>query len=203
MHVTFADPGSGDLDELRTLRDALDAFVGRNTELAQHVLDEDDKLDDLKTQIFRELLTFMLQDPVTIEPALDLGRGRVDLALAHEVGLRLREEGVHPPVDLGAGRERAAHVAGGRIAEVGARYGRVGARRIAGHGVLAQAGAQRREACGGRRGVTPSCNAIFGYYTAAPDPWQYSNSSSTVTVSWLAAPHNTLVPRANLRSRTR
>jgi phosphate transport system protein len=37
------------------LRDALDAFVRGDTGLAQHVLDEDDKLDDLKTQIFREL----------------------------------------------------------------------------------------------------------------------------------------------------
>ena len=54
------------------LRDALDSFVRRDVDLAQHVLDEDDRLDALKTQIFRELLTFMLQDPVTIEPALDL-----------------------------------------------------------------------------------------------------------------------------------
>jgi phosphate transport system protein len=54
------------------LRDALDAFVRRDTDLAQRVLNEDDKLDALKTQIFRELLTYMLQDPATIEPALDL-----------------------------------------------------------------------------------------------------------------------------------
>jgi phosphate transport system protein len=54
------------------LRDALDAFVRRDLALAQHVLDEDDRLDSLKTQIFRELLTYMLQDPSTIEPALDL-----------------------------------------------------------------------------------------------------------------------------------
>ncbi|MEQ1912556.1 MAG: phosphate signaling complex protein PhoU [Vicinamibacterales bacterium] len=54
------------------LRDALDAFVRRDVDLAQHVLDEDDRLDSLKTQIFRELLTYMLQDPSTIEPALDL-----------------------------------------------------------------------------------------------------------------------------------
>ena len=54
------------------LRDALDAFVRRDTTLAQRVLDQDDTLDDLKTQIFRELLTYMLQDPSTIEPALDL-----------------------------------------------------------------------------------------------------------------------------------
>ena len=54
------------------LRDALDAFVRRDIELAQQVLNEDDRLDTLKTQIFRELLTYMLQDPTTIEPALDL-----------------------------------------------------------------------------------------------------------------------------------
>jgi phosphate transport system protein len=54
------------------LRDALDAFVRRDTQLARRVLNEDDTLDDLKTQIFRELLTYMLQDPSTIEPALEL-----------------------------------------------------------------------------------------------------------------------------------
>ena len=54
------------------LRDALDAYVKGDVALAQHVLNEDDKLDALKTQIFRELLTFMLQDPTTIEPSLDL-----------------------------------------------------------------------------------------------------------------------------------
>jgi len=54
------------------LRDALDAFVRRDTVLAQHVLDEDDALDALKTQVFRELLTYMLQDPTTTEAALDL-----------------------------------------------------------------------------------------------------------------------------------
>ena len=54
------------------LRDALDSFVRRDVDLAQLVLNEDDKLDALKTQIFRELLTYMLQDPSTIEPALDL-----------------------------------------------------------------------------------------------------------------------------------
>ncbi|HUF47090.1 MAG TPA: phosphate signaling complex protein PhoU [Vicinamibacterales bacterium] len=54
------------------LRDALDAWVRRDTELAQSVLDRDDELDALKTQVFRELLTFMLQNQNTIEPSLDL-----------------------------------------------------------------------------------------------------------------------------------
>ena len=54
------------------LRDALDAYVRRDTAMAQAVLDQDDELDGLKTQVFRELLTYMLQDTATIEPSLDL-----------------------------------------------------------------------------------------------------------------------------------
>jgi phosphate transport system protein len=54
------------------LHDALDAFVRRDTVLAQRVLDRDDELDALKMQVFRELLTYMLQDAGTIEPSLDL-----------------------------------------------------------------------------------------------------------------------------------
>src|SRR5687767_10606324 len=54
------------------LRDSLDAFVRRDIKLAEAVLAADDELDALKTQIFRELLTFMMSEPGTIEPALDL-----------------------------------------------------------------------------------------------------------------------------------
>jgi phosphate transport system protein len=54
------------------LRDALDAFVRRDIVLAQQVLDRDDELDMLKTVVFRELLSHMLRDPATVEPALDL-----------------------------------------------------------------------------------------------------------------------------------
>ena len=56
----------------RMLRNALDAYVRRDTSLAHGVLNEDDALDALKTQVFRELLTFMISDPATIEPSLDL-----------------------------------------------------------------------------------------------------------------------------------
>jgi phosphate transport system protein len=56
----------------RMLRESLDAFVRLQIDAAQKVLDEDDVLDDLKNQIFRELLTYMLGDPHTIEPGIDL-----------------------------------------------------------------------------------------------------------------------------------
>jgi phosphate transport system protein len=54
------------------LRDALDAYVRRDLDLAQAVLVQDDTLDALKNQVFRDLLTCMLQNPATVEPALDL-----------------------------------------------------------------------------------------------------------------------------------
>ena len=54
------------------LRDALDAYVRRDTALAQQVLNADDRLDALKTHVFRELLNIMLHDPVTVEPSIDL-----------------------------------------------------------------------------------------------------------------------------------
>jgi phosphate transport system protein len=54
------------------LRDALDAFVRRDTRLAQTVLDRDDELDALKTQVFRDLLELMVKDHDTVEPGLDL-----------------------------------------------------------------------------------------------------------------------------------
>ena len=54
------------------LRDSLDAFVKRDTALAHQVLNEDDRLDSLKTQVFRDLLTYMLKDQSTVEASLDL-----------------------------------------------------------------------------------------------------------------------------------
>ena len=57
---------------LKMLRESLDSFVSKDVSLAQAVLTQDDWLDGLKDQIVRELLTYMLGDPRTIEPAVDL-----------------------------------------------------------------------------------------------------------------------------------
>ena len=48
------------------VKESLDAFVARDTELARRVRAEDDEVDALKEQIFRELLTFMMEDPRSI-----------------------------------------------------------------------------------------------------------------------------------------
>ena len=54
------------------LRDALDAYVRSDVTLAKTVCDRDDELDELKSQVFRELLDCMLAERGTIEPSLDL-----------------------------------------------------------------------------------------------------------------------------------
>ncbi|PYQ24479.1 MAG: phosphate transport system regulatory protein PhoU [Acidobacteria bacterium] len=53
-------------------RDALDAFVKKDPALARDVLRRDDEVDSLKDQVFRELLTYMMADPGTIQRALSL-----------------------------------------------------------------------------------------------------------------------------------
>jgi phosphate transport system protein len=56
----------------RMVKESLDAFVARDTGLARRVCTEDSTVDDLKEQIFRELLTFMMEDPRTIPRAIRL-----------------------------------------------------------------------------------------------------------------------------------
>jgi phosphate transport system protein len=54
------------------VKESLDAFVGRDTDLARRVCAADSVVDALKEQIFRELLTFMMEDPRTIPRAIRL-----------------------------------------------------------------------------------------------------------------------------------
>jgi len=54
------------------VKDSLNAFVNRDEKLAKDVCQRDDEVDDLNDQIFRELLTYMMQDPSTINRAVNL-----------------------------------------------------------------------------------------------------------------------------------
>ena len=51
------------------LQHSLDALVDRDETAAMVVCNDDDEVDDLYDQIYRELLTYMIQDPVTIQRA--------------------------------------------------------------------------------------------------------------------------------------
>jgi phosphate transport system protein len=64
-------PRMGEL-ALKMLREALSALLDRDVGLAKAVLRQDDWLDALRDQIFREVLTHMLGDPRMVEPGIDL-----------------------------------------------------------------------------------------------------------------------------------
>jgi phosphate transport system protein len=54
------------------LQQSLEAFTGRNVELALQVAASDDEVDALYNQVYRELLTFIISDPRTIDQATHL-----------------------------------------------------------------------------------------------------------------------------------
>lgn len=56
----------------KMVRDVLSAFVTKDAELAQEVCRRDDEVDNLNDQVFRELLTYMMQDSKNITRAVDL-----------------------------------------------------------------------------------------------------------------------------------
>jgi phosphate transport system protein len=56
----------------KILKESLDAFVDSDTELARKVISKDKFLDELYEPIFRELLTYMLEDPRSISRAIKL-----------------------------------------------------------------------------------------------------------------------------------
>ncbi len=56
----------------RILKESLDAFVNSDADLAEQVVFKDNVVDGLYEQIFRELLTYMLEDPRSISRAIKL-----------------------------------------------------------------------------------------------------------------------------------
>jgi phosphate transport system protein len=56
----------------KMLKDSIDAYVHLDVNLAEQVGKDDDPVDALYSQIFRELLTYMMEDPETITQATHL-----------------------------------------------------------------------------------------------------------------------------------
>jgi phosphate transport system protein len=54
------------------LKRSMDAMINRDVEAAKGIIREDDIVDNLYDQVFRELLTFMIEDPRTISRATRL-----------------------------------------------------------------------------------------------------------------------------------
>ena len=57
----------------RMIRESLDAFVREDTDLALKVCKDDQEVDDLNSQVFRETVSFMIEDPHTINRAMKIG----------------------------------------------------------------------------------------------------------------------------------
>jgi len=53
-------------------RESLDAFVREDTSLALKVCKDDEEIDQLNSQIFREVITFMIEDPHTVSRAIKI-----------------------------------------------------------------------------------------------------------------------------------
>lgn len=54
------------------VRDSINSLVQRNADLAKSVLARDDAVDHLRDQIFRELLTYMMENSAVVYPAFEL-----------------------------------------------------------------------------------------------------------------------------------
>jgi phosphate transport system protein len=54
------------------IRDALDCYVDRDSELAIQVMERDQQVDDLYNSLFRSLLTYMMENPHHITPSAHL-----------------------------------------------------------------------------------------------------------------------------------
>jgi len=56
------------------LKDSIDSFTKEDPKLARSVCERDDIMDDLKDQVFRELITHMMSNPSVIERSMHLIR---------------------------------------------------------------------------------------------------------------------------------
>ncbi|MHB8838232.1 MAG: phosphate signaling complex protein PhoU [Gemmatimonadaceae bacterium] len=100
------------------LADALDAFVRADGALGREVCQRDDEVDALHDSLFRVLLTHMMADPRTINPALELLLVSRNLERVADIATNISEDAVYlaegkqikhraevdePPPDAGTG----------------------------------------------------------------------------------------------------
>jgi len=77
---------------LTMLREALDAFVHRDAATARRICLRDDAVDDLNRQLFRELVSYMIEDPSTVGRALELIRVAHNLERVADMATNVAEE---------------------------------------------------------------------------------------------------------------
>ena len=91
----------------RMLRESLDSFIKEDVELARRVITSDDEVDDMNEELFRELLTYMLDNPRNISRGTRLTFISKYLERVADHATNIAEavlfmvEGQHPRRDLG------------------------------------------------------------------------------------------------------
>ncbi len=94
------------------LHDALDAFVRQDAATARRLVRRDDEVDSLNRQLFRELVSYMIEDPTTITRAMELVNVARNLERVADLATNVAEEVVfiaearvikHHPEELEAG----------------------------------------------------------------------------------------------------
>lgn len=77
---------------IEMLQESLDAFVNRDAELALTVCKKDDEVDAIEPQIVRELVTYMISDPKTIDRAITLILIARDLERVADLATNIAED---------------------------------------------------------------------------------------------------------------
>jgi len=80
---------------IKMLDDAISAFVSQDAELAREVCKRDDIVDGLNQQIIRELITFMIGDPRTIDRSLQIIRISENIERVADLATNIGEDVVY------------------------------------------------------------------------------------------------------------
>ncbi len=76
------------------LKDAIDSFIKGDEERAYRVIERDDEVDNLLEQVRRELITYMVSDPATIDRGLKLTSIARNLERIADLATNIAEEAV-------------------------------------------------------------------------------------------------------------
>lgn len=82
-------------ETMRMLRDSIDSFIKNDSKLAKDVCERDDIVDAYRDQILRELITYMISDPTTIERAIHLERISRNLERIADLATNIGEDVVY------------------------------------------------------------------------------------------------------------
>jgi phosphate transport system protein len=77
---------------IKMLKDGIQAFINEDADLAKSVCERDSIVDELRIQILRELITFMVSDATTIERCLHLIRVSGNLERIADLSTNMCEE---------------------------------------------------------------------------------------------------------------